>query len=45
MTREFNSARAQQNIGALAVERLAGGVAMKRFRPPLMGVLVAFGAA
>lgn len=45
MAREFDAASAQQNVGALAVERLARGVAMKRFRPGRVRVLMASGAA
>ncbi|MGH9769587.1 MAG: hypothetical protein ACREAB_19345 [Blastocatellia bacterium] len=45
MAREFDAASAEQNVGALAIERLARGVAVQRFRPGRMRVLMASGAA
>ncbi len=41
MAREFDPARAEQNVGAFAVERLARRVAMQRFGSGRVRVLMA----
>jgi hypothetical protein len=45
MTREFNASRAQQNVGAFTIERLASSIAMKRLGPGSVSVLMTIKAA